>query len=354
MKRRITTHLYIMILLALFSCSTAANKEDKIHVEWQPGINAPRPYPCQVAGGGFYGPDEGDFCPIATGGVRFGDWGDGGLEMSTGHFVPNRLNFVWFSFAEDKFFRGKFDLPYETMQKLFKEGYIEENGRRTEYKWIIVNTYPEGGVAIWMETHGGRCVEIGHFKGEEVDYDWQRLFPQKMETPRERINEIAINTSKGASEYIAEHGINPEPYKTVYRRRYDYTFELEGISLETTEFIVASFFNGEKDTMFGEGLKNNYFKTKAVPKYMYYRWEEEGTILFGEINFREKDVIEAFKKMHELHPNDAYVLSLQANYQKGILLTSLRNVPTDSEKEPTILQLKSKGDIGISAVNKNK
>ncbi len=37
--------LYIMILLALFSCSNTANKEDKIHAEWQPGINAPRPYP---------------------------------------------------------------------------------------------------------------------------------------------------------------------------------------------------------------------------------------------------------------------------------------------------------------------
>ncbi|WP_394698309.1 DUF2931 family protein [Labilibaculum manganireducens] len=65
--------------------------------------------------------------------------------MSSGHFVPNKLTLGWFSHAEDKFYKGEFDLPADTMEVLFKQGFTSQKGIHSRYNYLIVNVYPKGG-----------------------------------------------------------------------------------------------------------------------------------------------------------------------------------------------------------------
>ncbi len=160
---RILVNYFLVMLMAihLFSCTSGQKRnKETLKIEWRPGINAPRYYPIRSIGGSFTNGEN--ICPITYGVNQYDGWGQGGQEMTTGDFIPDTLYITWFSYAEDKFFRGTFPLPYDTMYTLFKQGCINGSGVHVNYNGLIVNVYPEGGVALWMDG-AGRQVELGHF-----------------------------------------------------------------------------------------------------------------------------------------------------------------------------------------------
>jgi len=330
----------------IFSCSTAQKKDDLV-LEWQPGINAPKYYPIETVDGSFS--DGERVCGITSGVRQNGGWGLGGMEMSTGNFVPTKLTIVWFSYAEDKFYKGEFDLPVDTIRALFKQGFTTRQGIFFNYNKLIVNAYPMGGVALWMSALGSRTVEIGHFQGEEMEYDWKSMFPD-MEETREEYIEIILNRAKGSKEYIAHHGITQEPFKTIFRQepfktifrqRYNYTIELDSVPLSRTLLIRSDFFNGECESMQGEGLENNFFKTKAVPNHLYFTWVKDRVVYYGEIDLDAKEMFELFAKMSTDCPDEAYVMHLKPNYITRKLTVTL----CSSTQE---LEIQRTGKIGKS------
>ncbi len=256
------------------------------------------------------------------------------MEMSSGHFVPNKLTLGWFSHAEDKFYKGEFELPADTMRALFKQGYTGRKGIHFRYNGLIVNVYPKGGVALWMDVGGSRTVEIAHFQGEEMEYDWKSMYPNMTET-REDYNKIIMDRAKGSLEYIAQHGITQEPYKTIFRQRYNYTIALDGVPHAKTLFIMPEFYNGEMDTMRGEELDNNFFKTKAVPNHIYFEWVKDRVVYYGEVYFDAKEMFELFANMSTDCPNEPYVMHLKPDYSTRKLRVTLNSSTQEIEIQRT-------------------
>ncbi len=131
-------------------------------------------------------------------------------------------------------------------------------------------------------------VEIAHFQGEEMEYDWKSMYPYMTKYNREEYNEFVLMQTKGSKEYIAQHGITQEPFKTIYRQRYNYTIVIDGVPHEKTVSVTPQFYNGEYEVMAKEGLENNFFKTKAVPKEIYFTWVKDRVVYYGEIFFDAK------------------------------------------------------------------
>lgn len=313
----------ILMTLNLFSCSTA-QKQEQLKVEWRPGYNGPKYYPVEVVSGAFSA--GGEVCGIGTGSRQNTGWGYSGMEMSTGNFVPDHLTIGWYSFAEDKFYKGRFDLPADTMRALFKQGYHYPNGIFCTYDNLFVNMYPEGGVALWMKISGDRIVEIGHFQGVEMEYDGNSLYPSMTMDWSDFAKEV-MNGIEGGAEYLAKHGVSPEPFKTVYRQRYNYTIEIDNVTHAKTESVLVDFYNGEMDIMRGDGLVDNFFKTKAVPKYISINWEQNGVVYFSKFYSPEEEIFKAFADMSTARPNEPYVLLLKPDYSRRSLTVSLRSQP---------------------------
>ena len=322
--------IIVCMALQLFSCNAG---ERNIKVEWRPGINAPKYYPCIIASGSFT--DGKKKCYIASGVERNGGWGHGGLEMSTGTFVPNELSITWFSYAEDKFYSGTFSLPTDTIFDLFVQACISAQGVKTKYQFMVVNVYPEGGVALWMKSSGGRCVEIDHFQAQEIEYNWKSMFHSNFSKTREEYNKVVMSYAEGATEYIAQHGLSPEPFKTVYRQRCNYTIAIDSISHSSTEVIQIEFYNGEKDMISGDELENNFFKTKAIPKYIFFKWFENRIVYFGEMSFNEAEIFKAFSDMSKDCPDEPYVLYFKHDYSRRFLSVSLRSQTKEIEIQKT-------------------
>ncbi len=150
-----------------------------------------------------------------------------------------------------------------------------------------------------------------------------------MNTPREEYNKKLIGYAK-AEAYIAQHGINPEPYKSVYRQRYNYTVEIENITYDSTKVMRIDFYNGEKDMIIGEELENNFFKTKAVPKYISVKWMENGVVYFSKFDSPEEEIFKAFADMSIARPDEPYILVLKPDYSRRSLSVSLCSQPDDN------------------------
>lgn len=168
--------------------------------DWLASESAPKDYPMEVIRGTFLYPGEEHGLYIPNGKVVYGGWGK---PIST-HVVgpdqkplPDRLEITYYSFIEDQFYRGEFELPYDTIVRLFQEGYDNHKtpSSRMSYRRIIVGMAPGGQVAVWL-AGAGKTTEVFFGQGEPIDYDWNRYWTDSFlndnPQPREEYHEESL------------------------------------------------------------------------------------------------------------------------------------------------------------------
>lgn len=92
--------------------------------------------------------------------------------------IPSKIEVMWFSFSENQFWRGEFELPKDELTRLLnKEKLLDLFSTRQgiihdKYDEIIVNVAPKGKVYIYV---GGFAVKhIGTYQAKAVDYNWEQ------------------------------------------------------------------------------------------------------------------------------------------------------------------------------------
>src|SRR5690625_3500537 len=104
------------VMLLAAGCGIATNS-DKF--DWKATESAPKNFPIKIIDGTFiyHGRSDGTGLYVPSGGLLDKGWG----EMISSHIVgpdlkplPDRLKITFFSYLEDQFYEGVFDLPYET------------------------------------------------------------------------------------------------------------------------------------------------------------------------------------------------------------------------------------------------
>ncbi len=281
-----------MLNLSFLSCQSKKH----LSIEWQPSVNAPKLYPAFVYSGDFMCGDK--FSSLPTDGFLNNSWGETGLTMGSGDFVPDSLSIIWFSVVENKFFKGEFQLPTDTMQALFNEGVMASYGILEPYNRLIVNMAPGGMVVLWMMAANERKVEIGRYQASETEVEWKEVMPDG-EQDRNKYVKDALAEFPEIVKIVKEKSIQFGLFDS-YRIRYPWKPILILSEGDETEGIGVKFYNGECDYMWGEGLKKNFFTQKALPRTMYFRWHDKDGKLFGaDVDFDEKEVFEAYKKMYK-------------------------------------------------------
>src|SRR5690606_26482489 len=98
-------------------------------------------------------------------------WG----QMVSSHLVgpdlkplPDRLEITFFSFLENQHYQGTFDLPYDDILAMFREGENPEGD--PTYDRIMVGVAPGGTVAVWL-MGVAKTTEVFLGKADPVDLD---------------------------------------------------------------------------------------------------------------------------------------------------------------------------------------
>jgi hypothetical protein len=342
----IKTHLYVLaLLLALTSACQNKKETEKMNIEkfdYQPTISCPVGFPVDVYRGSLESQDGG-FEPLNLG-THGGPWGATGRSMSSGvKGVPNKLNLIWVSYAEDTFYSIDCEIDYNKMVEKFKEGYqdsaffFNKKGeyKKESYNYIVVGFAPGGVVVVWL-AGSGKEVEIGRYQGVKIVVaqdeiatldNHDRLIFQKDYRKETMLNKMIVPLE------VQEANKNkPIPFGLwdTYRERYTWrpTF-MQAAFNDSTMSVCKSritMFNGEFEEQFDKSLIKNEFTKRAIPKREVMSWKDkEGQVYSGTMDFDEQEIFDAFKEIYKDNKDAEAELEFRINIPNTFITVMLKN-----------------------------
>ena len=288
--------------------------------DWLATESAPKKYPMEIIRAFLYAPD-GSSVYVPYGADIFHGWG----EMRSAHVsgpdkkpLPNKLDITFFSYAEDTFYQGSFDLPYEEILKLFQEGYfIPSRKEKQSFRRIMVGVAPGGVVCVWLKGVG-RITEVFYGHAKTVDLAWSNIVDDPDTTREEYILEVLEDAvgDDGVSA-LKENGV-PLKLWDSYRKTYPWQMQVHSTRIHRP-LMYVDFFNGEKYYIELEStFKSEDFKILPAPKTIYIEWPAtSGQTREFELHFNEQEVFDAFKAL--AGENDKYIdqpLTLDVYFQE--------------------------------------
>ena len=317
---------YLLCLFAFSQLASCQNKNEKNMTteiyDWQDATSCPLSYPIEVYRGGLQNLKKGSYTSLSAGmTIGKGNWGAASYGMGSGvKPLPDHLNVVYLSYAEDKFFQVDCDLDYEKIASLFRNGYdikaTSGSGktRHENFDTIIVGFAPGGVCVVWI-AGSGRQAEIGRYQGKEV------VIPQKEIDGLDSHNHLLFEPEY-RKKMMKNTNIVPLAVqgKTIsyglwdtYRKRYNWkpVFELQnGAVLEKNGEYGADYFNGESEYIFFENFSEidnrftiqNYL-SNALPRVISFSWiTSEKKLMSGNCHFNEDSIFSAFKEVYGERP----------------------------------------------------
>jgi hypothetical protein len=264
--------------------------------EWLPTESAPKHYPVQVVAGNLYFAD-GSSIYIPDRKVVKNGWGYIGSTHIVGDElkpVPTRLDIHWFSFTEDVFYSGVFELPTESMLDLFHEGLKSPtNGEDITYDRIIVGMAPGGEVSVWLGAEAV-ALEVANFVAEEAATEWSAILDNP-DVPRQEYIDIVMEESVDAEQRanLLQHGV-PKGLWGTYRQQYAWQPAIEGA--EPVVMWLRTL-NGENEFLNFEAVASERL-LRAIPKAISLTWKNmSGQRYKSEIEFDEGEIVAVYRKM---------------------------------------------------------
>ncbi len=304
--------------------------------EWAASESAPQGYPMRIVGGSLIYDGGSQYIP---GGSDIGGnhWGwpisSRGEERKP---PPKKLAITFFSYLENQFYEGSFELPYDRILKLFQDGYYSPNeGGHVTYHEIVVGVAPGGAVSVWLFGYN-RNTEVFHGMAEKVDLPWSALTSATHITREQYVREVIEETrgrlkknSPTAFAALPKDRI-PIGLWTSYRTRYNWQPVFTGMSVRDGRIDEVRFFNGEYDYIDNLADNSSKVQSRTVPRLIYFIWEL--TSVKGrsvEITFDETEIFEVFKKlaasnqplklemkMEKVNGNDMFTVALRNDKER--------------------------------------
>lgn len=290
----------------------------EVRFEWLPTECAPIHFPVRLLQGSMRLADGStvripDRRNIANG------WGQrGSTHITDPHFkaLPVSMHLRWFSWREDAFFEGRFDLPRSLINAYFQQpltrGRMHE--RPEPFTRVIVGMGPEGFVSTWLDA-GGEVVEIATFTAESVQLPWSEVTSNTQMSRKQLIAEV-IN------EKLSFHGLSVGQIPPAragafhdYHRRYNWKPSIHGTG--TPRFLDTLSFNGENSRLWITGPAVQR-ETHPVPSVLEIGLTSpRAEILLTRIALDEEEVLKAFAAIAKEQPHVQMTLHLELSRGKA-------------------------------------
>lgn len=269
--------------------------------EWSASSSAPDGFPMKIIaanlnyrGGGQY---------VAASARTDNGWGtpDGGSGGGK-QPVPEVLDILFFSYTENQFYRGTFDLPRETILKLLQQGYFSPTppARHVTYRNFVVGVAPGGVVAVWALGRD-RQTEVFYGKAIKVNLPWDTLTKVTEISREQYVREVVEGSLKGNPAALATLQKNGPPLGLWdrYRKRYHWQPVFINLELRDKRIQLVDYFNGEHDYLDYPLDAAVASASRAVPSRVDFIWLPPGAAKgrLVELYFNEAEILGAFEKL---------------------------------------------------------
>ena len=294
-----------------------------MNYEWAPSECADERFPMQIVRGDFIFPDD-QRLYIPDQKVIHNGWG----EYNSSHVVgdpekplPDRMEISWFSFTENRFYSGMFQLGIDDLEAKFAEGFAHpDTGEPTTYNRILVGLAPEGGVTVWLGGYGVlRLFRLAQAVFAEIP--WQEILDND-DVSRDEYVRMVLEESLGEPGYqqFLEHGI-PQGWWNRLRTRFNWRFDVAGV--EATQIWIRTI-DGQREFTNLQRDRGG-FTNGQLPKLVELEWKNpRGKRYRATLKFDQQEVLSAFAKMATVAGEDAIVVVFEASSAPAGVVVSLR------------------------------
>ncbi|RDH83857.1 MAG: hypothetical protein DIZ80_06900 [endosymbiont of Galathealinum brachiosum] len=294
--------IYIMLLIGVITQGIGLSMSSITKYEYQASESAPLYFPMQIISGALYYHDGSGSLYVPNMTVFAGGWGDwrsSHVLDSDGSPLPNKLKLTFYSYMEDQFYQGEFELPLERIEALFKNkhySFVDEE--EITFDKFIVGTTPDGGVSVWLNAIERR-IEVFHGQADKIQGDWKWVIDSPEVDRDDYIKEV-IEYEQRSPEQLAFYNENGIPYgkwKAYSKARYIWKPVLNGIKFRDDVIKHIHYYNGEKDYL-NIPLSDDYKgKALAVPDEINLIWNRTGYLINDlsiDVFFDEVEIFSAF------------------------------------------------------------
>lgn len=291
--------IFSLLLLSLIGCNNAMSKNDN-KFEWDATESAPKHYPMEIIRGSFIYKGEKELgLYIPSGGTLKAGWGYPISSHVTGEKykpLPDRLKITFFSYAEKQFYQGTFELPYDRILELFKQG-VAEDPESPMFSGIMAGIAPGGIVSVWVIGRG-EYKEVFFGQAEKVDLNPSSAFalPFKDKADSDAyISEGLIEAiTQEELDSLNENGI-PFGLWSRYRNKYDWVPVIRGGY--SREYVNVLYFNGESEDNWTDFEKSENGVLRPVPQHLTFKSVVNGVDTLFKVSFDEMETMAAFEQL---------------------------------------------------------
>lgn len=297
-----------LIVISIFNFSGWKNLDK---YEWLPTESAHKQYPVSIIKGEAVLADGTSISFFKRTMVNSG-WGDSDSSYVIGEVLkplPVKIMINWFSYVEDKFFEGHFDLPAAQLEQAFKQGLVDpDTGERTNYNYIITGMAPRGNVSVWI-AGSGMVKEVARFQAKEVQLDWSYVSNNSTMQRKDYIQMMLKDTlDEKTYNNIQQYGLNSTRWNR-YPEQFDWKLELTGIKVSTMWLTLK---NGEREYFSATKVKLEH-KKRAAPGEIRLEWISAGQGYSAEIKFNEDEIYSGFDQLFKGNLEESIKLLIEIN-----------------------------------------
>lgn len=279
--------------------------------DWLPTECAPKAYPMYVVRG-VLTLEDGRYASVPSLRTTKKGWGSWGSTHVVGDelkALPVAADLQWFSWTENRFYRATFDLPREVIAKWFRDGLaVPRRGRKSQFDGVVVGMAPLGMATVWLSAYSEK-IEVAVSHGNEIELDWERLFPANPYSRPELIDRMLKgDLTPQWIQHLRDHGPPPGQFES-YRQLYRWAPWVTG-GTAPTEMSIRSF-NGE-DAYIGAQGACIPRERRPVPRMVEIDWTNSlGVRRSADVVFDEDEVFAAFRFMAADRPDAPLALHFE-------------------------------------------
>lgn len=283
--------------------------------EWLPTECAPAAYPMSIVKGNLVFAN-GQSLYIPDDRLLYNGWGAEGSTHIVGEKLkplPVRLDLSWFSYTEDRFYGGRFEMPTAKLMELFRAGTASpEGGERWPYDRIIVGMAPGGDLSVWA---GARRIvkEVAVFRAPPVNLPWSVVLDHPTITRAEHIADSLKESLPPATLKRVKSGPVPVGRWALFAKRYPWSPQLRA-GLAGRDLWIKGL-NGEVEWLDLSGTRKDSDPpplTRGAPRELSLYWRTAGGAnLNAEITLDEDESLAAFAKLAGMASPETITLLLE-------------------------------------------
>lgn len=334
--------MLISCMLAFGSCQNSPRKNENDRMdekfEWSPAAGSAYLYPMETYRCNFIFGDSSIIGPDTR--VVSTEWGADGGTSAVGDAlkpVPVALDICWLSYTENKFYQGRFKLPYTHILRQFKQGFNDYTWTSDTKRHLTHHTYdnitagmaPGGVVVLWLNGSGVQ-VEAGRFRAKETTVDMAKFLDREdVKISQSDYVKDELSRLPKVTTYLLKKGITYgiwDKYRERFRFRPVIQYD-EGTPIKLSDMSLE-YFNGEKDHFLEYEIPKIHFMPKARVKGLRAVWvasdtgKEAGYVL--DIQFDEEEIFKAYQVVCGRIPKQPAELVVEINKKNNSFQVILR------------------------------